>query len=193
MHFAVERNILDHFAAIGFEGGAEVVDGNAGEPRHDPVGAGGGNAAQDEVVNAHLAPAGDDVVSLVELFKKSGNVVGIVLQVAVHGQDELARGVVKAGGQGRGLAKVAAQLDDQHAAVDGGNFFKELVGPVVRAVINQDQLKGVVHLLHDLLEPGIEDCYVFFFIVKWHNNRVFRHVCSFRRQFDVRRMSDAVS
>ena len=70
VHFAVEGNILDDLAAIGLESGAEVVDGHAGKPRHEPVGACGRNAAQDEVVDARLAPAGDDVVALVELFKK---------------------------------------------------------------------------------------------------------------------------
>src|SRR3984957_699529 len=82
MHLAVERNILNHLAAIGFECGAEVVDGNTGEARHDPVGAGRGNAAQDEVVDANFAPAGDDIIPLIELFYKSWNVIGIVLKVA---------------------------------------------------------------------------------------------------------------
>ncbi len=110
MHLAVERNILNHLAAIGFECGAEVVNGNAGETRHDPVGAGRGNAAQDEAVDANFAPAGDDIVTLIELFDKGGNVIGIVLQVAIHGQDEFARGVVKAGRQGRSLAEVRRNL-----------------------------------------------------------------------------------
>lgn len=48
----------------------------------------------------------------------------------------------------------------------------------LRPIINQDQLKRVVNLLHDLLEPRIEDCYVFFFVVKWHYDGILRHINS---------------
>ena len=93
-----------------------------------------------------------------------------MLQIAVHGQDELARGVVKACRQGRSLAEVAAQLHNQHTAVDSGNLLKQLVGPVVGAVIDEHHFKGFAHLLHNLLEARIENRYVVFFVVKWHND-----------------------
>ena len=56
---------------------------------------------------------------------KSGNLAGVVLQVAVHGDDELALRVVEAGGQRRGLAEVAAQFDDQHPAIDRSNLLEQ--------------------------------------------------------------------
>src|SRR5579863_2616630 len=90
VHLAVERDVLDDFAAIGLEGSAEVVDVDAGEPGHEPVGAARRNAAHDEVVNAILAPAGNDVVAFLEFLEEAGNLIGIVLQIAVHGEDELA-------------------------------------------------------------------------------------------------------
>jgi len=37
MHLAVQGDILDDFAAIGLEGGAEVVDVDATESGHEPV------------------------------------------------------------------------------------------------------------------------------------------------------------
>ena len=86
---------------------------------------------------------------------KRGNLVGVVLQVAVHGQDELARGVVEARRQRRGLAEVAAQLDDQHTAVDRGNLLHQLVSPVAGAVVHQHQLEVVAHLLHHLLQARV--------------------------------------
>ncbi len=170
MHLAVERNILDHFAAIGLEGGAEVVNVNAGQLGHHPVGAARGKAPHDKIVNALFAPAGHHIVSLFQLFQEVGNLAGIVLQVAVHGQDELARGVVKTCGQSRGLSEVAAQLDHQHAAVHRGNLFQQLVGAVVGPVINQHQLKTVAHLLHHLFQARIQNRHIFFFIMKWDDN-----------------------
>jgi hypothetical protein len=41
-----------------------------------------------------------------------------MLEVAVHGEDEISLSMVKAGCKGGGLAKVAAQLDDKDAAVN---------------------------------------------------------------------------
>ena len=61
-------------------------------------------------------------------------------------------GVIETGRQRGGLAEVAAQLDDQHAAVHRGDLFQQLVGAVAGAVVDQDQFKGVAHLLHDLLQ-----------------------------------------
>src|ERR1700722_4093464 len=108
MHLAVERNVLDDLAAIGLEGGAEVVDRDAAERGHQPVRDEGGDAAEEEVVAALTAPSADHVVALFELGEEPGNLVGVVLQVAVHGQDEVALRMVEAGGKGGGLAEVAA-------------------------------------------------------------------------------------
>ena len=166
MHFTVERNVVDDFAAIGLVGSAEVVNVHVGELGHQPVGAARGNAAHHEVVDALLAPAGDDVVALFQLFDKVRNLVGVVLQVAVHGEDELARGVIEAGRKRGRLPKIAAQFDHQHAAVDRGNLFQQFVSAVAGAVIDKHQLKAVAHLLHYLLQARIKNGDVLLFIVK---------------------------
>ena len=67
MHLAVKRDVLDDLAAIGLEGGAEVVDVDAAENRHEPVRGAGGDAAHEHVVGSLRAPAADDVVALFEL------------------------------------------------------------------------------------------------------------------------------
>ena len=149
VHFAVEGDVLDDFAAIGFEGGAEVVDVHAGDGGHELVCGAGGDAAQKEVVAALGAPAGDDVVALFELGEELGDLVWVVLEVAVHGEDELTPGVVEAGGEGGGLAEVTTELDNEDARIDGGDLFEQAVGAVAGAVVDKDELEGVVDLLHD--------------------------------------------
>ncbi len=108
MHLAVEGDVLDDFATVGLEGGAEVVDVDAAENCHEPVGDMRGNAAEEEVVGALRTPAADDVVALFELGEEGGDFVGVVLEVAVHGEDEIALSVIEAGGEGGGLTEVAA-------------------------------------------------------------------------------------
>ncbi len=155
MHLAIQRNIVDDLAAVGFEGCAEVVNVHTRKLGHQPVGASRRNPSHNEVVDPFLPPSRNDVIPLLELLKESGNVIGIVLQIAIHGQNELARGVIESGGKRRGLAKIPAQLHHQHAAVDRGYLFQQLVRPVARSVVHKHQLKRVPHLLHHLLQARI--------------------------------------
>src|ERR1700721_2812328 len=102
MHLAIERDVLDDLSAVGFEGGAEVVDVHTAEYGHEPVGGTRGNAAQDEVVAALRAPATNDVVALFEFGKEVGDFVGIVLQIAVHSKNEIPWGGSDPGSEGEG-------------------------------------------------------------------------------------------
>ena len=64
-----------------------------------PVGSAVCDAPDDEVIRKTGYTRG------VEFFDEGGNIVRVVLQVPVHGQDELARCIVKARRQGRCLPK----------------------------------------------------------------------------------------
>jgi len=99
MQLAVERDLVQNFPAIGLEGRTKVVNVHAAQLGHQPVGAAGRQAAEPEVVNAALAPAADDVVALGNLFQKNGDIGRIMLQVAIHGDDIFAAGVIEAGSQ----------------------------------------------------------------------------------------------
>jgi len=172
----IDANILDYLAAIGFERGAEVVNVHARQPGHQPVGAGGRKTPHNNVVDTVLAPARNHVVSLFQFFQERGNIVGVVLQVAVHGHDELARGVIKPGGQRRGLPEVPAQLHHQHAAVDRRNLFQQLVGAIARTIIHKHQFEVVACLFHHLFQAGIECRDVLFLIMERHDNGIFCHI-----------------
>ena len=60
------------------------------------------------------------VVSFVDFFQEQGDVGGVVLQVAVHGDEDVAGGEVDAGLEGGGLAEVAAQANHLDARVAPG-------------------------------------------------------------------------
>src|ERR1700730_9239786 len=113
-----------------------------------------------------LAPSADDVVALFKLGEEVGNLVGIVLEIAVHGEDEVPLGVVEAGGEGGGLAEVAAKLDDENAAVYGGDFVQQAVGAVAGSVVDEDELERFADLLHYGFEAVVEGGDVFFFVME---------------------------
>src|SRR5215470_15273016 len=122
MQFAVQGHLLENLSAIGFERSSEVVNINTAELRHQPICAARREAAQPEIVNAHLAPAADDVVSLGNLFEKNWNVGGIVLQIAVHGDDVLAARMIEPGCKPSGLPEIPAKAHYCHAAVHACNL-----------------------------------------------------------------------
>src|SRR5438309_5432792 len=135
MKLAIERNLLQNVAAIGFESGAEVVDVNAAQPGHHPISDARRNAAHPEIIHADFAPSTDDVVAGGYLFKKQRDVGGIVLQIAIHGNDVLAAGVIEACGQAGSLPEVAAQFDDCDAAVYTCDFPQHGESMVGRSIV----------------------------------------------------------
>jgi hypothetical protein len=78
--------------------------------------------------------------------------------------------VVEASGEGGGLAEVAAELDDENAAVDGGDLFKEAIRAVARSVIDEDQFEGFADLLHYGFEAVVKSGDVFFFVMERNND-----------------------
>src|SRR5882762_7564146 len=175
MQFAVEWNLFQYLAAVCLEGGAEVVDIHAAQFRHHPVCNAGRNSAQPQVVDALFAPATDDVVALVDLFNEHRDIGGIVLQIAIHGDDVLSTRVVKTGGQPRRLAKVPAQLHNGHTAVDRGDFTQQLKRAIDRAVVHQHDLEALAVSLHHDLQAVVEVSDVFLFVMQGYHDGILWH------------------
>ena len=90
MQVAVEIDVLQHFASIGFESGAEIVQVNTGRFLHHPIGDAGGNLTGDGVIDSLLAPAARDVVAFFDFFEQKRDVVRIVLKVTIERNDHIA-------------------------------------------------------------------------------------------------------
>ncbi len=175
VQLTVERYFLHYLAAIRLEGRPEIVQFHPAQLGHKPVGDAGRNPPHDKVINALFAPAADDVVSLAQLLQEHGNVVGIVLQVAIHGDDVLTFGVIEAGRKRRGLPEVAAQFYHYDAPIDRGDLLQHPEGIVVAAVVHEDQLERLVGAFHHHLEAVIELGYILFFVVEGDDNGVLEH------------------
>jgi len=172
---AIERNLLDEFAAVGLVGGAKIVEIDATQLLHQPIGATRGNSPHHQIVDAHLAPAAHNVVAFVNFFDERRNIVRVVLQVAVHGDDVLALGMIEAGRQRRGLAEIPAQFYHNDAAVDGGYFLQQVEGLIAAAIVDKHQLEGIARRFHHGLQPVIKLGDALLLIVKWNNNGKLGH------------------
>src|ERR1035438_47825 len=175
MQLSIERNLPEDLAAISFERGAKIVNIDAAQLGHQPVGAARRNAPQPEIVDPILAPSADDVVALGNFLEEYRNVGRIMLQVAIHGDNVLAAGVVESSGQSGRLPKIAAQLHDGHSAIDGGNLAQQRKRAVDGTVIDQHHLKRLSARLHHGLEPRVEVGDVLLLVVEGHYDGIFEH------------------
>src|SRR3990172_11448892 len=91
-------------------------------------------------VPSRQTPAANQVEALFNLFKQRWNILGVVLPIAIHGNDNLALSVCQPCGDTRGLTEVA--LEAQHLEpgfrfVEAG---KDAIRSVGAAIIHEDEL-----------------------------------------------------
>ena len=114
------------------------------------------NLAQEQAVLAVLAPAGDEVEVFVQQpGDHARDVDRVVLQVAVHGHDDIAARRIDAGLHGGGLLEVARQFDDAHVrAVLLHRLQGALDRRIAAAVVDQHQFPRILvadqRLMHAL-------------------------------------------
>src|SRR4029079_10841596 len=109
---AVDGDLGQDLPAVRLEAAVEVMEVDLGEAAGHPVEQERGEPLARRILPA-LLPAGDEVeVLLLEDGEEAGDLLRVVLEVTIHGDDDRAARVVEAGAQGRGLAEVAAQADE---------------------------------------------------------------------------------
>ena len=111
VHLAVDLDRLDNLAAVGLQPAVEIVEFDAGDPARRPVEEFARPAFADRVA-ALLLPAGYQVVPFFEDHAAQfGNLVGRILQVGIHRDDDLAFGCGETAVQGCRLAVIAGEAD----------------------------------------------------------------------------------
>ena len=149
VQFPVQRHLLQNVAPVRLECRPKVVDIDATDLRHHPVGDARRNAPHPEIVDAILAPPAHDVVSRGNLLQEHRNVAGIMLQIAIHGDDVLAPCMIEPRRQSRGLPEVAPQLDHRDPAVHRRDFPQHSERVIARAIVDQDNLEALAMGFHD--------------------------------------------
>ncbi len=98
-----------------------------------------------------------------------------MLQVAIHGDDVVAAGVVEAGGQGGSLAEVSAQFYHRNPAVHRRDFAQQVKRAVGGTVIHQDQLEALPADLHYCFQTIVEIGDVLLLVVQRNDDGVLGH------------------
>ena len=171
MHLAVEPDILDHLAAIGFEGAAIIVQWHAQQDGNQPIGDDRREPAGQSAVLPRAAPAGDDVIALGELGDKPWNVGWIVLPVGIHWDDHVARAVLNRRHQGGGLAVVARQMQHPDPRIAAGNAVEGCRRAVPRPVIGKNDLRRLRQPVEHVGQRAIQFGQRAFFVVDRNDDR----------------------
>ncbi len=155
VHLAVQPRLADDLRAVRLQRAAVVVQPHARDAPDQPV-RDARRQSPRETVLPLLAPAGDDVVALVDLLEQGGDVGRVVLQVAVHRDDDRAARVVEAGGHRGRLSVVPAELDEPEPRVVGRERAQARVGVVTASVVDDHDLPRPAERVQRLAERGVE-------------------------------------
>ena len=136
VHAAEEEEGVAAGGAEDFEGAAGVADAVAGEAAADEIGEAALEAFEGGVA-AFGAVAADEVVALMEEVNHGGEVMGVVLEVAVEEGDEGGGGGHDAGVHGGGLAAILGKGED----ADAGEWGDVGEGGVGGAVVDEDEFE----------------------------------------------------
>src|SRR5205807_5237597 len=118
------------------------------------------------------APTADDVKAVVEFFNERGDLRRVVLQIAIHRDDDLTMSSVETSFERWGLAKVPSKTDDADALVRLMNFAQDVRGPVCAPVIDKADFIGLFERSHYLCEPDIERRCAPSSVIERHNARL---------------------
>ena len=142
VQFAVKVDVFEDLRPVRLEGGAEIAQIDAGGLRHEPVGDARRNLAGYGIIHPLFAPTAGDVESLIDFLQEGGNIFRSVLQIAVHGDDHLAAGLVKAGRESGRLSEVAPQADHLQVRIGFDQIAQQLVAAIGRSVVDIENFVG---------------------------------------------------
>src|SRR5258706_11068689 len=84
--------------------------------------------------------------------------------------------MVETGGESRGLAEIAAQLDYGYAAIDGCDCAQHGERVIAGAIVDEHDFEGLAVSLHYRLQAVVEIGHVLLLVVQGNDDRVFGHV-----------------
>jgi len=140
VHLAVERDAFEDLAPVGLQGATVVVQVHAGRARDEAVGDAAHEIPLEGVVVAILAPSRDQVESLVQFGDNLGDVIRVILEVPVHGHDDLAAGIGETGLHRRSLPAIAPEMDGLEPAVGSAGLSDAGGRPIGASVIDEEDL-----------------------------------------------------
>src|SRR6185369_12081811 len=166
MQLSVELQLFDHLATISLECRPEVMQLQTTQFRHQPICDAAGKSSRDPSILPLITPAADNVVAFAEFRDECRDLGGIVLEIAVHRNDDFTAREVEPSLQSGSLSKVLAQTDNGDARVRIGNFRKNLGCLIAASIVHENDFIITVEFRHRCHDAGIQRTDVVFLVIK---------------------------
>ena len=131
---------LERFPAVGIERTPEVGDPNPGEAPQHAVDEAGRQRPPPRVLTNRSAPA-RDVPARIDCFDEARDVLGRVLQVAVHGHDDVTARTHDSCVHGGMLTEVPLQTHGVNPRIGVVESLERRKGPIGGTVVDEDELE----------------------------------------------------
>ncbi len=124
--------------SVAFQGTSVVVQADSTDPADQTIGQAREKDSGQPGILAILSPAVDHVVTLFELLHDAGNILRIILEIRVQGNNDFPPGIIKSGGNGRGLPKIANKLQDPNPLIQGSQALEFLGTPIGASIVDEE-------------------------------------------------------
>jgi len=124
--------------SVAFQGTAVVVQMDSTDPADQTIGQVRGEDSGKPGILAVLPPAVDHVVTLFELLHDARNILGIILEIRVQGNDDCPPGIIKSGGNGSGLPEIADKLQDTNPLIQGSQALEFLGTSIGTSIVDEE-------------------------------------------------------
>ena len=141
MHFPLDFNGLHHLPTVTFQAAIEIVQVNATHPPGGPVVKLGGDGFAERVVPLFLPSADQIQTAVQQLLAHGGQLLGVVLQIGIHGEHHAALRRFKPFLKGRAFSVVPGESNSLDYFRRGAmQAFNDVPGFVAAAVVHEDDL-----------------------------------------------------
>src|SRR5207249_4188331 len=172
VELAVKLNFLNDLAAVGLKRGSKIVKVDSRKFRHHPVGGAAGKLAHQPVIPPVVTPAAHQFETFFDFFQKARNFFRVVLQIAVHRNDDFAARKIKTRFQRWGLPEIPPQPHQVYAPVVLEDVRKNFERIVLAAVVHKHQFVRFADPVHHFGKLHVESWDVFLFIEERNDNGI---------------------
>lgn len=125
-------------SSVAFQGAAIVAQIDTADPADQAIGQVRGKDSGQPGILAILSPAVDHVVTLIELLHDAGNILRIILEIRVQGNNDFPPGIIKSGGNGSGLPEIANKLQDPNPLIQDSQALEFLGTPIGASIVDEE-------------------------------------------------------
>jgi hypothetical protein len=108
------------------------------DPADQTIGQVRGEDSGQPGILAVLPPAVDHVVTLLKLLHDAGNILRIILEIRIQGNDDVPPGIIKSGGNGSGLPEIANKFQDTNPLIQGSQSLEFLGTPIGASIVDEE-------------------------------------------------------